>query len=210
MRAGHWLIAAVACAVLPLAAAIVIFAGWVRTQAGWLAVAGLADIGAGLALLPAGIFCLHRYSRLVDRTATPGWFLKRTATLILLVANVPAAIGFVYAAAYVSSAYRVVVENDSASPVRDLVLRSPMGQYRVGELAPGTSVERTFRFAGEGEVTFTASVGGGRIEGVLDGYVSGNGGTATITFTRSGSAEVRSLPCAAYADCAARGPRATP
>ncbi len=211
MRAGHWLIAAVACAVLPLGAAIAIFAGWYRTQAGWLAAAGLADIGVGLALLPAGLFCLHRYSRVVDRAGTPGWFRHSMLGLVLLIGNVPAAVGFVYAAAYVASAYRVVIENDSTAPVRELMLRSPMGQYSVGEVAPGRSVERIFRFAGEGEVTYSALIGERRIDGLLDGYVSsGIGGTTTLTFTASGNAEVRSTGCSAYADCPARETRRTP
>lgn len=211
MHAGHWLFAAVACAVLPLGVAVAIFAAWYLTQAGWLAAAGLVDIGAGLALLPAGLFCVYRYSRLVDRASVPRWFRNAMATLVLLLGNVPAAVGFVYAAAYVSSAYRVVVENDSAAPVRDLVLRSPMGQYRVGEVAPDTSVERIFRFAGEGEVTYSAVIGERRIDGVLDGYVSsGIGGTTILTFTASGRAEVRNAGCSAYADCQARDLRRTP
>lgn len=195
------MIAAVACAVVPLSAAVAIFAGWYRTQAGWLAAAGLADIGVGLALLPAGLFCLHRYSKVVDRASMPRWFRNAMATLVLLLGNVPAAVGFVYAAGYISSAYRVVVVNDSAARVRALVLRSPMGQYRVGEIAPGASVERIFRFAGEGEVSYSALLGERRLEGVLDGYVSGNGGLATLTFTGSGNAEVRIIACRAYDEC---------
>ncbi len=195
ISARGWLIAATACALLPFALACAIFAAWYRTQAAWLPVAGLLDIGFGLALLPAGLFCVQRYSASVNRDTVPGWFRNAVTAVVMLLGNVPAALGFLVAADQVMSAYRVGIRNDSPMEACELVLRSPLGQYRVGDLAPGASVERTFRFAGEGAVTFTLRLGERRIDGVLDGYVSGNGGSACLTFTPQANSEVSNTAC---------------
>jgi hypothetical protein len=83
-----------------------------------------------------------------------------------------------------------MVENRSAWPLEALSFRSPRSEYVFGTVPSNTKQEMTFHFAGEGAVTYDATLNGARQHGIVDGYITGNGGKARLIVTEAGQVAV--------------------
>lgn len=186
----YWWNAAVLCGAVPLTAGLIIFAIWCASRAAWLMEAGFFTIAAGLVLVVIGLVCLIVYCRRARSGGVMGWKARAALGGLLLFFNFPAAAGLTVAALYVQSSYLVIVENHSAWPLEDLSFQSPRGEYAFGTVPSNTQREKTFHFAGEGAVTYDATLNRVRQHGVLDGYISGNGGKARLVITDEGDVEV--------------------
>ena len=170
----------------PLTSGLIIFAAWRVSRADWLMGAGVVNIAAGLLLVAIGLVCLIVYCWRARASGAKGWKARAALGGLLLLSNFPAAAGLTFAAAYIQSSYIVTVENRSAWPLEGLSFRSPQGEYTFGTIPPKLAQEKTFHFAGEGTVTYDATLNSMPRHGIVDGYITGIGGRAKLVVTETG------------------------
>jgi len=183
-----WRLAIIAGAT-PLIAGVMTFAVWYITRAEWLMVAGIFIIYAGLAFFCIGLLSIGTYAYIAKKASVKGWLIKSALVVILLASNFPVAFGLMSAAIYVLSENLVIVDNQSDIVVEKIILYDPAGNsYNFGSVSARGSRDVTFRFQGEGAVTYDMNVAGNAHSGIIFGYItSGSGSTATITVSKDGT-----------------------
>jgi hypothetical protein len=146
----------------------------------------LWNIGAGLAVVALGVVCLGIYCFRARSSQVQGWKRRALVAALLIAANFPVAGALVVSAEYLSRQYVVVVENRSPWPLKDLTFRSPLARHTFGTVPAGSTRKCIFHFAGEGAVTYVASLNGVEEKGILDGYITWSGGRARLQVSEAG------------------------
>ncbi|MFT5059321.1 MAG: hypothetical protein ACJAVJ_000849 [Planctomycetota bacterium] len=178
------------CAVLPLAAGLVIFTTWLATQWHWLMPAGIYTIYAGLVLVSVGALALARAWWLARQAKQP-LGLSAVICAVLLLSNFPVAAGLTFAAFRIETAYTVVITNSSTDELRHVRVSGGGCAESFGSIDPGEEAKRTFWIKSEGELQFLADGPTGAYQENIDGYVtSGFGGKAFVTVNRDGTLTV--------------------
>ena len=189
---GGTLAIAFGCALLPMAAGLIVTVAWLLTQATTLEMIGFFVILVGVVMFFVGMLCcLFETARgLRSQRAWRTWLPRVALAAGLLLANFPLAAACVS----VTTLSRVHATNNSAAVVTNLVVSDPAGNtWQLGPIAPGKSTWRMMWLDGEGAVTYTATTnltsGAVTSSGTLDGYITGpgTGGTYRITINPDGS-----------------------
>jgi hypothetical protein len=146
----------------------------------------------GVALFSLGLVSVGVYLVKGRRGGVSGRDLAQNAilTLILLMANFPAALACVWIAGDSISRVQMLVINQSEAAVEDLNITWPGGEHTVEELGSQDRAELFFHVSSDGTVDFTARQAGEPCEGSLAGYVTPNMG-AQIEAVFLGGCEVR-------------------
>lgn len=186
----RWLRVAFLCGLLPLCVGICVFVAWGVTRAPWLEFAGLVTLAAGTLLAIAGLLATAIYAIGARRRAVPRWRAHAGTAVAVILANFPVALAILAAVNHMFAAYVVSVDNLSSHAIEQLTIDSAQGHYVFGNVPARSRASRTFRFDGEGAVTFAATWNGHVQSGTLDGYVSGNGGARTIRVGAAGDVRV--------------------
>jgi hypothetical protein len=183
-----WRLAIIA-GVTPLVAGILTFIVWYITRAEWLMVTGIFIIYAGLGFFCLGLLSIGVFSYIAIKARVKRWVLKSALVIILLVSNFPVAFGLMSAAIYIVSVSVILVDNQSDHVVEKIMLFDPAGNsYSFGPVTARERRDVTFRFKGEGAVTYEMSVAGSAHSGTVFGYItSGTRNTATITVSKDGT-----------------------
>ena len=185
-----WLKVAVACGALPMMGGVAALVVFLRSEVTadsfevWGKV-GVAVLIGGLALFCVGLVTLGVYLLKGRRQGVPGRDLAQNTvmTLILLLANFPAALACIWIAGDSISSIKIHFVNEATSVLEDLHITWPGGEQRIGDLAPDDTARITFFVSGDGTVDFTARQGGEPCEGNLIGYVTSNmGETDDVVF----------------------------
>jgi len=185
-----WLKIAVACGALPMMGGVAALIVFLRSEATPYSLEVWGKIGAavligGLALFCVGLVTLSTYLLKGRRQGVPGRDLAQNTmmTLILLLANFPAALACIWIAGDSISSIKIHFVNEATSVVEDLHITWPGGEQRIGDLAPDDTARISFLVSGDGTVDFTARQGGEPCEGNLIGYVTSNmGETDDVVF----------------------------
>ncbi len=194
---GIWLRVAIACGALPLVVGVVTLIIFLQSEVsssemdGWVE-AGVSILMGGVALFSIGLVTLGVYLVKGSRGGVPKRDLAQNAilTLILLLANFPAALACIWVAGDSLSRVGLSLVNESDAIVEDLNITWPGGDQYIGDLGSQDSAELSFHVSSDGTVDFTARQGGAPCEGNLIGYVTTNmGETMRVVF--SGDCEVR-------------------
>ena len=191
-----WLKVAIACGVLPLLAGIMSLIVFLQSDPSSGEVEGWMDLGVtilmvGLALFSAGLVTLGVYVVKAGRSGVPKRDLAQNAilTLILLMANFPAALACIWVAGDALNRVHISFVNESDMSVEELTISWPGGSQDIKELGPRGRAELSFYVGGEGEVSFSARQGDERCEGVLIGYVTPNLAGESLEVSFSGGCE---------------------
>jgi len=194
---GIWLRVAITCGALPLVVGVVTLIIFLQSEVsssemdGWVE-AGVSILMGGVALISVGLVTLGVYLVKGSRGGVPKRDLAQNAilTLILLLANFPAALACIWVAGDSLSRVGLSLVNESDAIVEDLNITWPGGDQYIGDLGSQDSAELSFHVSSDGTVGFTARQGGAPCEGNLIGYVTTNmGETMRVVF--SGDCEVR-------------------
>jgi hypothetical protein len=178
------------CAILPLAAGLLIFGTWLATGWIWLMQAGMLTIMGGLVLVPIGLIALVRAWWLA-RNAKQPLGLSGACCAVLLFSNFPVAAGLVFAAHQIETAYTVVITNSSTEEIRNVRVFGAGCEESYGDLGPGEEAERTFWVQSEGTLEFVADGPTNTYQQTVDGYVTnGLGGWVSVTVNPDGSVSV--------------------
>ena len=194
--AGVWLRIAIACGALPLFTGLITLFVFLQSDVspgemqGWAQV-GMFILMGGLGLFFVGIVTLGVYLVKGGRSGTPKRYLAQNVllTIILLMANFPAALACIWVAGDTFSRVQLSLVNESDVIVEDLNITWPGGSQMIKELGPQARAELSFHVAGDGAVGFTARQAGEACEGELAGYVTTNTGM-TVDVTFNGGCEV--------------------
>ena len=178
-----WLKIAIACGALPMLSGVAALVVLLRSEATvdslevWWKIGAAVLIG-GLALFCVGLVTLSTYLLKGRRQGVPGRDLAQNTmmTLILLLANFPAALACIWIADDSISSIKIHFMNESTTVVEDLHITWPDGEQRIGDLAPDETARISFLVSGDGMVDFTARQGGEPCGGNLIGYVTPNMG----------------------------------
>ncbi len=191
-----WLRVAIACGVLPLLAGIVSLIVFLQSDPSSGGVEGWMDLGVtilmvGLALFSAGLVTLGVYVVKAGRSGVPKRDLAQNTilTLILLMANFPAALACIWVAGDALNRVHISFVNESDVSVEELTISWPGGSQDIKELGPRGRAELSFHVSGDGPVRFTARQADEACEGDLAGYVTTNM-ASTIEVVFSGGCEV--------------------
>ncbi len=174
------------CGLLPLTVGIAIYLVWELTQWNPLLLAGLVTLYAGTVCVAVGLVCVL-VDAVTQRRAGISWgpVARRGAKPAgVLLLNLP--VGLVILALVLLSLTRftVVLRNESSEVISRFELAAPGVEEVLEGLAPGTSASVAMHFDSQGELAYTAEVGGRVTEGIIEGYVSSNtGGRSTVTFS---------------------------
>ena len=188
---GIWLRVAVACGVLPLTVGVGTLFAFLQSEVspsemeGWVG-AGVSILTAGLCLFFVGALALGVYLVKGRSSGVSGRDLAQNAilTLILLLANFPAALACIWVAGEAFSRVHLSLVNESNSTVEELHITWPGGEQHIGDLGTQDSAELSFHVSSDGAVDFTAQQAGAPCEGKLIGYVTSNmGETMRVVFT---------------------------
>lgn len=187
----RWYRLSLICGFTPLILGIVTFISWVVTGADWLQLAGILNIILGLALFACGVLFLGVYY-LKARNQGNKEYLKKTAlSLAVLVANFPAAAAALYSASYIIGTSTVVVVNNTAHDITDLVLSEREIIYKYPDIRAKQEIEQKFHFMYEGEVNYRFILDGVVLEGIMFGYVSaGRGVDAVMVVSEDGGVKI--------------------
>lgn len=191
-----WLRIAIACGALPLVVGVVSLIVFLQSEEtsgemeGWAEV-GVSILMGGVALFSLGLVTLGVYLVKGSRDGVPKRDLAQNAilTLILLLANFPAALACIWIAGDSFSRVQMLVVNKSEAAMEDLNITWPGGEHIIEELGPQDGAELFFHVSSDGTVDFTARQAGESCEGNLAGYVTPNMG-AMIEVVFLGDCEV--------------------
>lgn len=183
------------CGIAPLVTGIVIFLVWLLTGWEWLMRAGIITLYAGLAAFVIGVVALVWYCWLALRDANRSRlriFLAASVCAGVLLGNFPVAGGIVLAVAFKLSTYTVVIVNDSPHPLVNARLIGGGVEMALGEIPPGSSVERSMRFQRDDQLTLFTTFNGEYRKVEVAGYVTNNsGGDVRVVFDEHGKVHVR-------------------
>jgi len=179
--AGFWLRIAIACGALPLLTGVITLLVFLQSDVSssemlvWAQV-GMFILMGGLFLFFVGLVTLWAYLMKGGRSGVPKRDLAQNVllTIILLLANFPAALACIWIAGDTFNRAHLSLVNESSVAVEDLNITWPGGSQRIEELGPGGRAELSFHIGGEGAVEFTSSQAGESCEGTLSGYVTPN------------------------------------
>ena len=102
--------------------------------------------------------------------------------VFLMVLNFPVGIAVIIAFDYFQSQYVLIVKNDSSVVVKDIRIVATSEDV-IGDLCPNEQTTKKYHFAGDGNLTFSASIEGQTINGAIEGYVTqGIGGKKQLIF----------------------------
>jgi hypothetical protein len=187
--------AALVLGATPLVVGLGIFAAWALTHAAWLMNAGLITIYGGIAVVAGALVFLASYvlgswrSRSVPRRRLV-W--QTIGVIILLLANFAAAGAAVVGAVLLETRYTLSVTNQSNVAIDSARVDGGGVNLDLGVIAPGATVQRTFRIAREGELVLHGTQGAKKIETSIDGYVTPNlGGDKSIVVAADGTVIIK-------------------
>lgn len=170
---------AYACAALPMLLSISIFLLWLSWRLPILQTAGLVVIGVGLLLLLPGGLAFGNYVRLACRGGEkrPIW---RSWSLylipLLLLVNLPLAVGMVSAAVYLDSQVTLTIVNRTPHRIDDHRLTGGDIEFELPPLDAGESVTQSFHPSRDGSIEYRRRAGD-TVQSETFGYVTpGMGG----------------------------------
>lgn len=189
---NRWFKAAIACALLPMATGVAIFALWLAVRWEWLMVAGLFTIFGGCVFFLAGCGCLAMYCRTAsDVTPQKQAVASTIIGAAILLSNFPIAAGIVVAAELMYTCYSVVIDNESGKPLDRARLCGGGVCRDIGVIPAGDKSRASLWFQGDGRVEFHATCGDAPILQTVDEYVTGYmGGHAVVTVHRDRTVSV--------------------
>lgn len=187
-----WYRFALFCGLEPLLLGVVIFVTWLVTRARWLEFAGLINMMIGSCLVWVGLICLGVYAHKSRQQQLRGYVRRCLLALGIMLVNYPVAITFILIAEHLISESTAQVENRSGLLVEDFRLTEREKEYQMGDIEPGTRIERKFHFRHEGAVNYSFVLDHTPHSGIMFGYVtSGIGVTAVMIIDESGRVEVK-------------------
>lgn len=167
---------------------------WLANNSTVYLVAGVMVTVVGTFLVLLGAFSLlqfRRYAKLDQR------FSKKkitTSTLLastLLLSNFPAAATCVVLSGIADSNYVVIIQNDSALPLRNIRLEAASETIHMDTILPGDSALCTFSDIGEWDLTLHAVHGTEVVEQVLDEYTTNLDTVRRVTLLADGSFRIQ-------------------
>ena len=172
---------ALVCGAVPLGVGTSVFVIWLATRAPGLVIAGLMTIYAGLACFGIGILALARFRAKARSSSQPPAEIRRRTrlALILLLANFPVAAVLASSAHAIETRYEVSLKNRASVTLSDIRLRGGGVERSLGDLEPGGVAAVGFWIQHDGELRLEGRLGARRVEGVIDGYVTGSVGART-------------------------------
>ena len=183
-RPSRWDVAlvriALACALLPMSAGLLVTAAWLVTGFRALESIGLLILIGGVPLFCVGMACclIATIQDIAAKRHGRAWMPRTAAAATLLAANIPLALGCMH----VGSLSRIRVVNNSPAIVTSCVVTDPRGYtWQFGPIAPREASTRWMHFHGKGAVSYTATTN------LAAGPVN-SGGTIT-TFVPFGAGE---------------------
>ncbi len=191
---NRWLRYAVVCGAAPLVVGVTVFLAWLLTKWKWLMLAGILTIYGGLAMVAVGAVSIIVFVWKSLRTGrTPRQQVARHAFTVggLLLLNFAVAAVIVASVIYIETQYVVTVINDSSVEVRSFVVSGGGVTIDVGTLSPGSEARRVFFIKQDGTLKGEGIQDNRRIEGVIEGYVTGGiGGNKLVKITPDGLLDV--------------------
>lgn len=189
---------ALACGVFPLTVGSLIYFAWRITRWDWLPAAGLITVFVGFAFFCVGLISLALFTyRRYRRGDSPAGRLEVQAILGLaaLLINFPVAAIYAHSAIRLMTQYYLNVVNESKAPIDRFVLHGPNVNFDLAPIPAGGHVIRSFRFRGDGTLTFEASQQQHSFRGEIEGYVTGSmGGSTTLTIRPDRTVSIRRDP----------------
>jgi hypothetical protein len=136
------------CGAAPLVLATVTFLLWLVTRQAWPMFAGVFLLYAGLGAFVLGIGCAVRAWRMArhdpDRAKRRSAVSIRACVLLLL-ANIPAAAGMMWAASTIEARSAVSIRNDSRQQLSDVHVIGGGCDISIGVVPPHSRTTRSFR-----------------------------------------------------------------
>ena len=175
----------------PLFIGVLIYFGWLFSRFGWLQVAGTLNIVFGLVAFCIGIICLAIYAYKSSKQNKYHWGRKAILSLAILLSNFPVAAAIIYHVTYIQSTYYVVINNNSAYEITDIVVTAK-NQHMLNNITPMSVSRYALHFDHEGAVNYSMIFNHVKHTGVLFGYVTwDHGHTAVMEVTHSGSIKIK-------------------
>ncbi len=183
---------ALLCWAIPLVLGFVNFACWLATDEPALIFAGLGVIGLGCLLFVVGMIALVFDWRSSHSDTDKGNSKKNCfRTGALLLSNFPVALGLTCAAISWECRYEIIIHNNSMQTLKDMRIIGGGCDAQVEELAPGTTVSKTFWILTDGTLILEAKTPNKTIQIQVDDYVTkGLGGRSRVGFLPDQTVEI--------------------
>jgi len=163
------------CWALPLVTGLAIFVIWLLTKYDFLMVLGAYCIYFGVALSVVGL--VYGLFRLIKNRKNMPERQSALFSVLLLLSNLPVAIGVLVAAVAISTAYTVDVSNTTLVDLSDCAISGGGIYEQVGIVKARSIVTRTFWIKQDGGLTLSYTLNGVKYERSVSGYVTnGMGG----------------------------------
>jgi hypothetical protein len=181
------------CWAAPLIVGLACLTLYAVTRAQAIAVLGFFVVLGGTALFALGALCLIIFWALLRHCAADirqTWRKRALVVFGLLVLNFPIAFGCMWLGTWLMSRFTVTVVNNSAAPVREVIIGVAGERADLGTLAPGDRASRTFSIRNDGDLEFWAVQDGANVSGEAGAYLDmthGSGTQGIVTFDASGA-----------------------